>query len=98
TSAGVLFTMLAAAGLGQTWVFRKARILAIFDDLHTLLLIIPLQMAFIGLKWQLVAVAAISIGLLSVIYRWMNRVSGPIDKPWLFLYAVMITLSCWVLE
>ena len=33
TSAGVLFSMLAAAGLGTTWLFRKARILAIFDDL-----------------------------------------------------------------
>ncbi|BAX54418.1 hypothetical protein PDPUS_1_03044 [Photobacterium damselae subsp. piscicida] len=31
TSAGVLFAMLAAAGLGATWMFSKARILAIFD-------------------------------------------------------------------
>ncbi|MYI07328.1 MAG: sodium:proton antiporter, partial [Gemmatimonadetes bacterium] len=38
TSAGVLFSMLAAAGLGATWLFRKARILAIFDDLDTVLL------------------------------------------------------------
>lgn len=30
TSAGVLFSMLAAAGLSATWVFRKARILAIW--------------------------------------------------------------------
>ena len=29
TSAGVLFAMLAAAGLGTTWLFRKARVLAI---------------------------------------------------------------------
>ena len=29
TSAGVLFSMFAAAGLGSTWLFRKARILAI---------------------------------------------------------------------
>jgi len=27
TSAGVLFSMLAAAGLAATWVFKKARIL-----------------------------------------------------------------------
>jgi len=26
--------MLAAAGLSATWLFRKARILAIFDDLR----------------------------------------------------------------
>jgi Kef-type K+ transport system membrane component KefB len=35
TSAGVLYAMLAAAGLGATWVFKKARILTIFDDLNT---------------------------------------------------------------
>jgi Kef-type K+ transport system membrane component KefB len=31
TSAGILFSMLAAAGLATTWLFRKARVLAIFD-------------------------------------------------------------------
>jgi Kef-type K+ transport system membrane component KefB len=40
TSAGVLFSMLAAAGLSATWLFRKSRILAIFDDLDTVLLMI----------------------------------------------------------
>ncbi len=33
TSAGILFSILAAAGLGVTWTFRKAPVLAIFDDL-----------------------------------------------------------------
>jgi hypothetical protein len=42
TSAGVLFAMLAAAGMSATWLFAKARILAIFDDLDTVLLMIPL--------------------------------------------------------
>ena len=37
TSAGILFTMLAAAGLTDTWLFQKARVLAIFDDLDTIL-------------------------------------------------------------
>merc|ERR1712178_278591 len=36
TSAGLLFTMLEAAGMKETWLFKKARILAIFDDLDTL--------------------------------------------------------------
>ncbi len=48
TSAGVLFAMLAAAGLGATWVFAKARVLAIFDDLDTVLLMIPLSILVIG--------------------------------------------------
>ena len=48
TSAGILFSMLAAAGLSATWVFRKARVLAIFDDLDTVLLMIPLKMMIVG--------------------------------------------------
>lgn len=36
TSAGVLFSMFAAAGLSATWVFLKGRVLAIFDDLDTI--------------------------------------------------------------
>ncbi|MFO1519788.1 MAG: hypothetical protein U1F57_09035 [bacterium] len=50
TSAGILFSMLAAAGLAGTWMFRKARVLAIFDDLDTVLLMIPLKMMMVGLK------------------------------------------------
>ena len=41
--------MLAATGLSATWLFRKARILAIFNDLDTVLLMIPLKMLMIGL-------------------------------------------------
>lgn len=53
TSAGILFTMLAAAGLKKSWIFQKTRVLAIFDDLDTILLMIPLQILMIGMKWQL---------------------------------------------
>ena len=53
TSAGILFTMLAGAGLKQSWVYQKTRVLAIFDDLDTILLMIPLQILMIGMKWQL---------------------------------------------
>ena len=42
TSAGILFTMLANAGLKNSWVYQKTRVLAIFDDLDTILLMIPL--------------------------------------------------------
>ena len=38
TSAGILFSMLEAAGMKETWLFQKARTLAIFDDLDTILL------------------------------------------------------------
>lgn len=36
TSAGILFTMLAAAGLKASWVYKKVQVLAIFDDLDTI--------------------------------------------------------------
>ncbi|HEY5656244.1 MAG TPA: sodium:proton antiporter, partial [Myxococcota bacterium] len=68
TSAGVLFSMLAAAGLGATWLFRKARILAIFDDLDTVLLMIPLKMLMVGLAWQLGAIVVLMAALLTVAY------------------------------
>jgi len=53
TSAGVLFSMLAAAGLSATWLIRKVRVLAIFDDLDTVLLMIPLKMLMVGMAWFL---------------------------------------------
>jgi hypothetical protein len=40
----MLFAMLAVAGLSATWFFQKARILVIFDDLDTVLLMIPLSL------------------------------------------------------
>ena len=40
TSAGILFSMLEASGMRETWLFEKARLLAIFDDLDTILLMI----------------------------------------------------------
>lgn len=50
TSAGVLFSMLNAAGLGETWVYNKAKILAVFDDLFTILLMVPIKMMYIGIS------------------------------------------------
>ena len=56
TSAGILFTMLAAIGLKSSWIYKKIQVLAIFDDLDTILLMIPLQIMMIGLRWQLIVV------------------------------------------
>jgi|SRR5579862_1394268 len=92
TSAGVLFTMLAAAGLAKTWVYKKARILAIFDDLDTVLMIIPLQMLHMGFNIQSVYLILIIIFLLILSYRYLHRVRIPSQRPWLFLYAILLTL------
>ena len=92
TSAGVLFSMLAAAGLGATWLFKKARVLAIFDDLNTILLLIPLKAMMIGLKWQLLVVALITIGLLWLAWRYLDSLRWRITWPWVLSYAVAIVL------
>ncbi len=94
TSAGVLFTMLAAAGLAHTWVYKKARVLAIFDDLDTVLLMIPLKMLIVGLKpelgWIVVAIAA----LIFAAYVWLHQLKIPAGKFWILTYGILITGIC----
>ncbi len=95
TSAGVLFTLLAAAGLGSTWVFKKARVLAIFDDLSTILLLIPLQMMWVGWKPELLVVIVLTFIFLIIGYRWMNQSDWPVNKAWVLLYAFVVVFLCW---
>lgn len=94
TSAGVLFTMLAAAGLAATWMFRKTRILAIFDDLDTVLLMIPLKIMLVGLKWQLIAALVPMLVLLWLAWRYLHSVRISITWPWVLVYATIITGVC----
>lgn len=91
TSAGVLFSMLAAAGLGATWLFRKARILAIFDDLDTVLMMIPLKMLMVGWAWQLGLSVIVMVGMLSVAYVFLHKIRIPVTWPWVLVYAASIT-------
>lgn len=92
TSAGILFSMLAAAGLSATWTFRKARILAIFDDLDTILLMVPLSMLIVGLAWQMGVTVLIMLAILYAAWRWLNRLVIPSAWPWVLGYAVAIAL------
>ena len=91
TSAGVLFAMLAAAGLSSSWLFRKARVLAIFDDLDTVLLMIPLKVLIVGLKWQLGVALVVMAALVWAAWRWLHEVRWPVSWPWVTGYAVAIT-------
>ncbi|MGA9525817.1 MAG: sodium:proton antiporter [Myxococcaceae bacterium] len=93
TSAGVLFAMLSAAGLGATWVFRKARVLAIFDDLDTILLMVPLTALFVGLRWQLLAVVAAMVLLLWFAWKNLHRWKIPGSWRWVLTYAVLLALA-----
>ena len=90
TSAGILFSMLAAAGLSATWLFRKARVLAIFDDLDTVLLMIPLKMLIVGMRWQLAVVVLVMAVLVWVAWRWLHALRWPISWPWVLGYAAAI--------
>ena len=92
TSAGVLFSMLAAAGLSRTWMFKKTRVLAIFDDLDTILLMVPLQMLVIGVKWQMF----VSIMIMAIVlwYGWKKLHSINISIRWknVMFYSIIITM------
>lgn len=92
TSAGVLFAMLAAAGLSTTWLFRKARVLAIFDDLDTVLLMIPLKMLMVGLAWQLGIVVLLMVAMLAAAYIWLHEVRLPVTWKWVAGYAAVIAI------
>lgn len=93
TSAGVLFSMLVAAGLGSTWLFKKARILAIFDDLDTVLLMIPLKILMVGFAFQLGLIVVFMLVLLAVAYIWLHRIRMPVNWPWVLLYATVISFG-----
>lgn len=98
TSAGVLFTMLAAAGLGSTWIFRKARVLAIFDDLDIILFMIPLQICLTGFHPKMVVSVVLMVLLLGAAYRWLHVLRWPAGKLWILAYGVMIVSLCQILE
>ncbi len=90
TATGVLFSMLAAAGLSATWMFRKTRILVIFDDLDTVLLMIPLKIMMVGLAWQLGIVVVVMVILLWVAWRFLHQIKIPVTWPYVLLYSVGI--------
>jgi Na+:H+ antiporter len=90
TSAGILFTMLAAAGLATTWVYKKARVLAIFDDLDTVLLMIPLKMMLIGFEPKLLILILAVFLFLAAAYFLIHWLRVPTSNGWVAIYALLI--------
>ena len=90
TSAGILFTMLAAIGLKSSWMYKKIQVLAIFDDLDTILLMIPLQIMMIGLRWQLLIIVLIVFLLLSFGWRQLGKYNWRQDWKAILLYSVIV--------
>lgn len=89
TSAGILFAMLAALSLQKSWIYQKIQVLAIFDDLDTILLMIPLQVAMIGMKWQMVAVLVAVCLMLWIGWKYMSRFNVPQGWKSILTYAVL---------
>ncbi len=89
TSSGILFSMLAAAGLGLTWVFKKVRMLAILDDVDTIILLVPLQFLF-GIQYSLIVVLVVILLLLVCAWRFMHTVALPSGRLWVFGYSTLL--------
>ena len=98
TSAGILFTMLAAAGLAATWTYKKARVLAIFDDLDTVLLMIPLKMMLLGFTLKLLGLGIVVIGLLGAAYYMIHWLRVPTNNFWVAGYAALVWGSCFAFD
>lgn len=90
TSAGILFTMLAAIGLKSSWIYKKIQVLAIFDDLDTILLMIPLQIMMIGLKWQLGVIIVIVFLLLVIGWKYLSKFNMPQNWLVIIIYSVIV--------
>jgi hypothetical protein len=90
TSAGILFTMLAAIGLQKSWIYKKIQVLAIFDDLDTILLMIPLQIAMIGMQWQMGVILLVVVMLLWFGWKKMSTYSLRADWMSLLLYSTLV--------
>ena len=93
TSAGILFTMLAAIGLKSSWMYKKIQVLAIFDDLDTILLMIPLQIMMIGLRWQLIIVVLIVFVLLSFGWKQLGKYNWRQDWKAILFYSFLVFIA-----
>ncbi len=82
--------MLAAAGLAATWLYKKARVLAIFDDLDTVLLMIPLKMMLIGFEPKLLLLVFAVFLFLAAAYFCIHWLPVPTANGWIAVYALFV--------
>jgi hypothetical protein len=90
--------MLAAAGLAATWVYKKARVLAIFDDLDTVILMIPLKMLLVGFEPKLLILIIVILALLGVAYFCIHWLRIPTNSSWVAVYAVAVWGGCFAFD
>lgn len=98
TSAGILFTMLAAIGLRASWIYRKIQVLAIFDDLDTIILMIPLQIMMVGMKWEMAVIVAVVTLLL--LFGWRKLAAFDMRQEWWAIvgYALLVIGVTWAVN
>jgi Kef-type K+ transport system membrane component KefB len=94
TSPGILFSMLSAANLETTWVYKKARTLVVFNDLDTVILLIPIKMLISGFKWESVFLLFIITSLLYLAWKKIHSLSLPINWYFIVLYSITVTFTC----
>jgi hypothetical protein len=68
--------------------------LAIFDDLDTVLLMIPLKMMLIGFTLKLLGLGVVVVGLLVVAYYMMHWLRVPTNNFWIVGYAALVWGLC----
>merc|ERR1719237_163058 len=93
TSAGVLFSMLAAANLSSSWTYRKARVLAIFDDLATIISIIPVKVLYIGLEWSMAVQFSLMAACLILAFAGTHKLPIPYIWPAVLGYAAFPAIT-----
>ncbi len=95
TSVGVLFSMLTAAGLSGTWIYKKVKTLAIFDDLDTLLLLVPLKFMLVSMNAKLALIILLFLGMSWAAWKYLYVAKRPVKLPggwpWVMLYSATIT-------
>jgi len=90
TSAGILLAMLAAANLKQEWTYIKARILAVFDDLDTVLLLIPLIVLMSGFSIGMGINLFLIVILLGLAWFFLHILPIPTGWKARIIYAVVL--------
>ncbi len=98
TSAGILFAMLAAAGLATSWLFKKAQVLAVFDDFAALLLLIPFQCLFLGLNFKLFVGIFLMVAFVVLAFQRQHSFKLPVNQNWLIGYSVALVAILWLMH
>jgi len=101
TSAGMLISMMEAADLKHTWVFKKASMLAILDDIDSLVFIAFMRILAIGgsqIDLRHFGPVIVTVGLLTIAWFNIHKFVIPHSWPWVLMYAFILGTGFWIIE